>query len=529
MEIFYRIIFTIFFFLGIVIQAQQSEIYFEAHTPDYVSEGGQTYIFCAALINSSSPDSALISINASKIIFGDSAIIKNEYITASLPLQRKFDEYYLSLPDSVFGKINSQKTLIIIPVKEAFDDELNFTVNLFEGSQKIYRISSFEVNEEGKYLTPAVFKTYRISATKKNSLALQKSSSFTIYKKIPQNNGFSISFWFKTARDSALNFSIYEPATFDTLCGLKINSFGILTFTNGKNTQVEKDCFISPNAWYQTELRVNNYQAELFVNENKIASKELFSLPPDSIAFGFVNNSTGDFYVREINLKIKNDEETRPVLNLDFGNYNEIDSIRGVSFDTQNCFLEEDDFPVLISPPQINVSIGSAFTTVEFYNDKDDDVARFVLEKSESFGDFTEIYLVENPEIGKRYYYEDYNTEREGVLFYRVKQYDKNGEVIFSPQIKVGKAKINDFILEQNYPNPFNPSTSFTVEVIIPGYFKIGIYDLVGKEIQVFHDGTLTRGVYKYDFDAKDLPSGIYLLRVKSANQTVVKKMIFTK
>ena len=529
MEILYRIIFTIFFFLGTVIQAQQSEVHFEAHMPDYVPEGGKSYIYCAILINSSSSDSALISINASEIIFGDSAIIKNEYISASLPLQKKFDEYYLSISDSVFGKINSQKTLIIIPVNAAFDDELNFTVSLFEGSQKIYRISSFEVNEDGKYLTPAVLKTYRVSATKKNSLALQKKSSFMIYKKIPQNDGFTISFWFKTNNDSAFNFSIYEPATFDTLCGLRINPFRILTFNNGENTQVEKDCFISPNAWYQTEVRVNNYQAELFVNENKIASKELFSLPSDSIAFGFVNNSAEDFYVREISLKIKDSEETRQVLNLDFGNYYEIDSIRGVSFDMRNCFLKQDDFPVLISPPQINVSIGSAFTTVEFYNEKDEDVARFVLEKSESFGDFTEIYSVENPETGKRYYYEDYNTEREGVLFYRIKQYDKNGEVIFSPQIKVGKAKINDFIVEQNYPNPFNPSTSFTVEVIIPGYFKIGIYDLVGKEIQVFHDGTLTRGVYKYDFDAKDLPSGIYLLRVKSANQTVVKKMIFTK
>ncbi|MGA9293630.1 MAG: T9SS type A sorting domain-containing protein, partial [Ignavibacteriaceae bacterium] len=129
----------------------------------------------------------------------------------------------------------------------------------------------------------------------------------------------------------------------------------------------------------------------------------------------------------------------------------------------------------------------------------------------------------------KNYTCLDQKDESSDVIYYRVKQVDKDGSIVYSSQVKVGQGLFEPFIVEQNYPNPFNPKTSIVVELMEDTEVKIIIYNLEGKEIERLYDGSLSKGVHKFTFDATDLPSGVYLYKIETPEYSQTKKMVLTK
>lgn len=83
--------------------------------------------------------------------------------------------------------------------------------------------------------------------------------------------------------------------------------------------------------------------------------------------------------------------------------------------------------------------------------------------------------------------------------------------------------------LYQNYPNPFNPSTNIKFDIVKPGIVKIVVYDALGKEADVLVNEALSAGTYTADFNASNLPSGIYYYRITTADFSDVKKMLLVK
>jgi chitinase len=83
--------------------------------------------------------------------------------------------------------------------------------------------------------------------------------------------------------------------------------------------------------------------------------------------------------------------------------------------------------------------------------------------------------------------------------------------------------------LGQNYPNPFNPTTSFYYRIKEQGKVTIKIYDQTGKEIAVPVDEVKQPGQYVLNFNAKDLPSGVYLYIIQYEDQFLTKKMMLVK
>ncbi len=86
--------------------------------------------------------------------------------------------------------------------------------------------------------------------------------------------------------------------------------------------------------------------------------------------------------------------------------------------------------------------------------------------------------------------------------------------------------------MHQNNPNPFNPTTKIKFEV--PQSFsnenlKLIVYDMLGSEIKVITDQKFAAGIYEVDFDAANLPSGIYFYKLSSGNLRDVKKMVLLK
>jgi membrane protease subunit (stomatin/prohibitin family) len=52
---------------------------------------------------------------------------------------------------------------------------------------------------------------------------------------------------------------------------------------------------------------------------------------------------------------------------------------------------------------------------------------------------------------------------------------------------------------------------------------------MVGEEVAVLVDQTQDQGYYKVDFNASNLPSGIYLYKLSTDNFTSMKKMVLIK
>ena len=83
--------------------------------------------------------------------------------------------------------------------------------------------------------------------------------------------------------------------------------------------------------------------------------------------------------------------------------------------------------------------------------------------------------------------------------------------------------------LEQNYPNPFNPETKISYDLPSPQFVTLYIYDMSGREITKLVNETQTAGRYEIKFNAGNLSSGIYYLKMKAGDFTDVKKMAVTK
>lgn len=70
------------------------------------------------------------------------------------------------------------------------------------------------------------------------------------------------------------------------------------------------------------------------------------------------------------------------------------------------------------------------------------------------------------------------------------------------------------FALHQNYPNPFNPSTTIRFDLPKKSSVTIGLYDILGKELQsLLSEAVYESGSYNLIIDAGSFSSGIYFCK----------------
>ena len=83
--------------------------------------------------------------------------------------------------------------------------------------------------------------------------------------------------------------------------------------------------------------------------------------------------------------------------------------------------------------------------------------------------------------------------------------------------------------LSQNYPNPFNPSTTINFHIPERSFTSLYIFNQLGEKISTLIEEELESGKYEVNFDASNLPSGVYFYRISSGNFIDAKKMLFIK
>ena len=88
---------------------------------------------------------------------------------------------------------------------------------------------------------------------------------------------------------------------------------------------------------------------------------------------------------------------------------------------------------------------------------------------------------------------------------------------------------LNEFSLLQNYPNPFNPTTTIKYSIPKKSYITLKVFDILGKEIETLVNEEKTAGNYHVEFNASNLPSGVYFYRIQAGSFNQVRKMILLK
>jgi len=86
-----------------------------------------------------------------------------------------------------------------------------------------------------------------------------------------------------------------------------------------------------------------------------------------------------------------------------------------------------------------------------------------------------------------------------------------------------------DFSLHQNYPNPFNPSTKIEYQIANAGFVNLRVYDVLGNEVETLINKEMPTGSYEVEFDARNLPSGIYFYKLKAGSFVETKKMVLLR
>ena len=107
---------------------------------------------------------------------------------------------------------------------------------------------------------------------------------------------------------------------------------------------------------------------------------------------------------------------------------------------------------------------------------------------------------------------------------------NENIQVVFEKITSVLEDQLpTQFKLNQNYPNPFNPNTQISYSLKESNNTKLKIYNVLGNEIASLVDEFKERGNYQLNYDASNLPSGVYFLSLEAGSFRDVKKMILSK
>jgi hypothetical protein len=85
------------------------------------------------------------------------------------------------------------------------------------------------------------------------------------------------------------------------------------------------------------------------------------------------------------------------------------------------------------------------------------------------------------------------------------------------------------FALYQNYPNPFNPTTTIGFGLQDRSNIKIIILNSIGEEVAVVLNEAREPGYHQVEFNAANLPSGVYFYRLQTGNFFETKKMLLLK
>ncbi|HUF08412.1 MAG TPA: T9SS type A sorting domain-containing protein, partial [Rhodothermales bacterium] len=117
----------------------------------------------------------------------------------------------------------------------------------------------------------------------------------------------------------------------------------------------------------------------------------------------------------------------------------------------------------------------------------------------------------------------------EGIAVYAI---DSQGNVVQPAVVtstETGGEQPIVFALHGNYPNPFNPATTIRYDVPEPVDVHIKVHDALGRTLTSLSTGHRAPGAYSVTWDGRDMPSGVYFVRMEAGSFVETRKMVLLK
>ncbi|MBN2461838.1 MAG: T9SS type A sorting domain-containing protein [Candidatus Cloacimonetes bacterium] len=91
-----------------------------------------------------------------------------------------------------------------------------------------------------------------------------------------------------------------------------------------------------------------------------------------------------------------------------------------------------------------------------------------------------------------------------------------------------------DVLLTQNYPNPFNPETTISYQLTAVSKVSLAVYNVKGQLVNTLVNEIKPAGEHSIIWNGTDqskqsVPSGVYLYRLKTKDDSKIKKMILLR
>ena len=156
----------------------------------------------------------------------------------------------------------------------------------------------------------------------------------------------------------------------------------------------------------------------------------------------------------------------------------------------------------------------------------------FDIEKSHNKHNWQTIGFVEghgNTNSPKDYSYIDNDIFGANEYQYRLKQIDNDGSFEYSDIVSINTGFADNYFLSQNYPNPFNPETRIEFNIPEKQKVRLSVYNLLGELVSELVNEEKDAGNYTIEFDASDLPGGIYFYTIQTGEYTATRKMSLIK
>lgn len=83
--------------------------------------------------------------------------------------------------------------------------------------------------------------------------------------------------------------------------------------------------------------------------------------------------------------------------------------------------------------------------------------------------------------------------------------------------------------LKSNYPNPFNPSTQIKFNLPRSANVTLTVFNSLGQKVSTLVNRDMNAGRHSINFDGGDLPSGLYIYRLKANGMSKSRKMLLVK
>ncbi len=195
------------------------------------------------------------------------------------------------------------------------------------------------------------------------------------------------------------------------------------------------------------------------------------------------------------------------------------------------------DIPLPVSLASFDAIAATDGIHLSFTTASETDNARFEIWKGAS-ADGAFVKLVDLPSQGnssteQRYEFTDTDVTAGRSYWYYLADVDLQGNRSehrerMASAMALSAAVPAEYTLNA-YPNPFNPTTTISFSLKEAGEVRVAVYDVSGRLVRELVHQTMNAGEHRVAFDAGDLPTGVYLVRLESAGFTRTEKVVLLK